>query len=109
MAEKFIGGDFIASILVDQGTKEFTKVTLFLPIKEQVEDLNVTEDGFFRTDELKAEDLLNLLEDVSSRLEARRVLRSFQKSLQEMCERKCVKGSQEVVPRSGQRTKPVKI
>ena len=82
MAEKFIGGDFIASILVDQGTKEFTKVTLFLPIKEQVEDLNVTEDGFFRTDELKAEDLLNLLEDVSSRLEARRVLRMFQKSLQ---------------------------
>ena len=62
---------------MDQGTKEFTKVTLFLPIKEQVEDLNVTEDGFFRTDELKAEDLLNLLEDVSSRLEASRVLRRF--------------------------------
>ena len=69
---------------MDQGTKEFTKVTLFLPIKEQAEDLNVTEDGFFRTDELKAEDLLNLLEDVSSRLEASRVLRMFQKSLQEI-------------------------
>ena len=44
---------------MDQGTKEFTKVTLFLPIKEQAEDLNVTEDGFLRTDELKAEDIGN--------------------------------------------------
>ena len=59
---------------MDQGTKEFTKATLFLPIKEQAEDLNVTEDGFLRTDELKAKDLLDLLENVSSRLEARRVL-----------------------------------
>ena len=37
---------------MDQGTKEFTKVTLFLPIKEQAEDLNVTGDGFLRTDVL---------------------------------------------------------